>query len=579
MHEAYKMVIVNSIGSLILLSSIFFYKYIYPKKKINLFILLILISILPVISILRPGAYESGDFNIHIYRSMEFYKSLSEGNIIPSWAMDLNATYGYPLFSFNYTLPYYLISFFHFLGFSFIASLKVFLILNLFFSGILMYLFSKYLFKDKLAAFTASIFYIFTPYHLISLHFKITIGEILSFTLIPLLFLFIQKLITEKKYIYIILSGLLLGLISLSHIYIAIILFPVICLYIFNKLNINISSVIYIISIFLINLAISFFQVLPPLIYKNSLFTNVNPVNINALYYPSIIDLLYSPWRYGLLFQGPKGELSFLIGYAQLAIVILLMISVLRNKIIKKYKKEIVIWLLLFFVFVLLVNPISKELWNKIPILSSAGSHRFLILIAFCISVLSGYYALINKKRKIFIYLIVIIAIGTTILNWGQRRVIPEINDGVLKSNLPLSTAKGEAHFYANSKWANPKKPWFSIIPQNHLEILRGEGIIKNTYRSSTKHVYEISAKSNILLKENTLYFPGWMASSNGKNVNLEPDKNGIINLRLSKGNHTLELSYKDLPLFTISKIVSLISILFIFIYSLCSLRHLLQKA
>lgn len=571
MQEPYKMVFINLIGLVVIFISLLFYKYVYPKKKINLFVLLFFISILPIISILRPGAYESGDFNIHIYRSMEFYKSLSEGNLIPSWAMNLNATYGYPLFSFNYILPYYLISFFHFTGFSFVASLKAFLILNLILSGIFMYFFSKYLFKEKLSAFAASIFYIFAPYHLISLHFKITIGEILSFTLIPLLFLFIQRLIKEKKYIYLILSGLILGLISLSHIYISIILFPIISSYIVYKLYINKKSLLYICLILLINLCISLFQIIPSLIYNNSLFTSVNPVNISALYYPNIIDLLYAPWRFGLLFQGPKGELSYLIGYTQLFIIIFFVISLLKNKLTKRYKKDIFFWLFFIFIFIILMNPISKYFWSSLPMIGSAGPHRLLILITFFVSVLSGYFVLINRKKEVFIYTIIILTIGTTILNWGQRRVIPQINDNSLKNNLPLSTAKGEAHFYANSKWVNSKNPWFYKIPNNNIEIIEGEGTIKILSRSSTKHVYEISAKSNVLLKENTLYFPGWTAYSSGKNINLSPDNNGVINLSLSKGNHVLYLTYSDLQLFSLSKILSEVSLVLIFMYLLYS--------
>ena len=166
------MVYVNIIASLVLLAGVLFYRFIYPKKKINLFVLLLLISILPIISILRMGAYESGDFDIHIYRTMAFYNSLSEGHLTPSWAENLNATYGYPLFIFNYTLPYYILCLFHFIGFTYIGSMKLFLGLTLFLSGIFMYFMAKEHFKDDLAAFTSAIFYIFVPYHLIATHFK-----------------------------------------------------------------------------------------------------------------------------------------------------------------------------------------------------------------------------------------------------------------------------------------------------------------------------------------------------------------------------------------------------------------------
>src|ERR1035437_3924153 len=134
MTGPYHMVFINIIAFCLVFGGALFYKFIFPKKNINLFVLLLMISVLPIISIARAGVYESGDFNLHIRRAMEFYQLLSQGNFIPTWAGDLNATYGYPLYGFNYILPYYLISFFHFVGLSFVASMKVFLALNIFFS-------------------------------------------------------------------------------------------------------------------------------------------------------------------------------------------------------------------------------------------------------------------------------------------------------------------------------------------------------------------------------------------------------------------------------------------------------------
>src|SRR5579859_1781808 len=117
MHATYWMVAVNVIASSLILVGLIIYRFLYPKKPINLFVLLILISLLPVISIFRPGVYESGDLSYHITEEMVFYKSLSEGNIVPVWGGDMNATYGLPLFMFLYPLPYYFMSFFHVIGF------------------------------------------------------------------------------------------------------------------------------------------------------------------------------------------------------------------------------------------------------------------------------------------------------------------------------------------------------------------------------------------------------------------------------------------------------------------------------
>ena len=570
MIDAYRMVFVNIISSLLFFGGVLFYKFIYPKKKINLFVLLIVISILPIISIFRTGTYESGDFNIHVRRAIEFYQLLSQGNIIPTWAGDLNTTYGYPLFAFNYTLPYYIISFFKFFGFSFITSLKLFLASNFVLSGTFMYLFSKKIFKNSLAAFCTSIFYLFTPYHLISLHFKITIGEILAYTFIPLTFYFAFRFLNDKKLINLLLSGFFLGTILLSHIFVGLFLMPVITIYVIFSMNNFLRGIFYSFGIVAVSLLISMYQWTAPLIYRQYLFTTAHPTDPSkAFYFPNIVDLLYAPWRFGLLFQGPKGELSFLLGYAQLLALLIVIVLLLKNKIKKEYKNNLILWIVLFFGTIFLITPQSIFIWRFLPLINEAGSQRLLILAAFFTSLFAGYIAVTYSKRKLIMYGLIFFAIGTTILNWGQRRVIPTINDDALRQDISLGTKWGDTHFYALPKWVNPKHPWFSQIPSSHLEILNGKAQIIDLKRLSIEHKYVVNAYSPVTAKEDTLYFPGWTATNNGKPININPDKNGVITFSLPKGDSKLTLSFEDIFLFKLSKIISVVFILIILFISL----------
>lgn len=578
MIDPYRMVFVNVITSLLVLAGTIIYRYVYPKKKINLFILLLIISILPIISIFRAGTYESGDFNIHIRRAMEFYSILLQGNLMPTWAADLNATYGYPLFAFNYTLPYYIISLFHFFSFSFIDSLKLFLASNFVFSGIFMYLFSKNFFKNSLAAFCASIFYLFTPYHLISLHFKITIGEVLAYTFIPLVFYFLNKFLTDKKSVNLLFSGFSLGLVMLSHIFVGIFLIPTIPLYIIFETKKISKGLLYSFGIVVISLFISAYQWTAPLIYRSCMLTTAYPADpINNFYFPKIIDLLYSPWRYGLLFQGPKGELSFLLGYAQLLVVFISIVLLIKNKIKKEYRNKTVFWMILFIFTLFLITPYSISIWRYLPVINQAGSQRLLIIIGFYTSILAGYISFIYLKKNWVIYTLILFAICTTILNWGQRRVIPAIGDSILRQNLSLGVKWGDTHFYALPKWVDPKELWFSKIPDSHLEILNGKGTVKNLSRTSIDHQYLVDAKTSVSIRENTLYFPGWFLKSNRKFIPVQTDKRGIITATLPTGLQKNELKYEDLFLFKLAKIVSAVSILTILLIGLVyTLRHYL---
>src|SRR3990167_7437139 len=94
-------------------------------KKYFGFIFLVFISIVPLVALLHPGLPITHDGQDHVARIANFYQSLSEGNIIPRWAENLNWGYGHPILMFLYPLPSYATSLFHLLGFSLVDSVKL----------------------------------------------------------------------------------------------------------------------------------------------------------------------------------------------------------------------------------------------------------------------------------------------------------------------------------------------------------------------------------------------------------------------------------------------------------------------
>ena len=104
---------------------------------------LIFISIIPVLSLFHPGLPVTHDGQDHVARIANFYQNLSEGNIIPRWAGNLNWGYGHPILEFLYPLPSYLASLFHFLGFTLVDSVKIVFGMSFVLSGIAMYIFIK----------------------------------------------------------------------------------------------------------------------------------------------------------------------------------------------------------------------------------------------------------------------------------------------------------------------------------------------------------------------------------------------------------------------------------------------------
>lgn len=498
---------------------------------------------------------------------------------MPSWAGDLNATYGYPLFIFNYPLPYYLISFFHFLGFTFITSMKIFLSSTLIVSGIFMYLFSKDLFKNKLAAFTASIFYIFTPYHIIDLHFKVGVGELLTFTFIPLIFLFLHKLYIEKKVIFLALNSFFLAILFMSNALIAFfvsLLALAYVLFLGTKQSFDIKYLLQSLLIFIFAFILCAWVWAAPFVYNSSLYIKNHPLTIG--YFPTIPDLLYAPWRMGFLFQGHRGEISNLIGYTQIFIVIAVFFSFIFRKIAKNLRKDVVFWILMTIIVIFLITSSSRFVWEHLSFVKAAGSHRLLLILTFCVSIIAGYFSLIYRKKHLLVWGIIIVTIGYTMLNWGHRRMIPEISDVTVKKQLWKSTSEGEGHYYANTRWVDIKNPWFSKLPKNHLEIITGSGEIKNMLRTSTLHKYFVTAKSPLMTQENTLYFPGWEAKINGTKIPISPTNSGLIKFQIPKGESVVELKYEDIFVYKILKVISAIGFLIVITYLIIKIMASLQR-
>ena len=155
------------------------------------------------------------------------------------------------------------------------------------------------------------------------------------------------------------------------------------------------------------------------------------------------------------------------------------------------------------------MNPLSALFWNNFPasftnMLTAYG--RLSLVLAFCTSVIAGYFVLnfaTTPKRKILVIVLIIVTIGYTILNWGQRRVIPEINDATLEKNVPYSTAadEGTTAYFLNNRWANVNHFWFTKIPQQHLEIIEGKGTVRELKRTSIEHDYIVNAQTPLNYK------------------------------------------------------------------------------
>ena len=529
-------------------------------------ILLILLSIIPLFDLLKPGLPITHDGQDHVARIANFYQNLSEGNIIPRWAPNLNWGYGHPILMFLYPLPSFAASLFHFLGFSLVDSLKIVFGLTFSLSGIFMYLWLREFLGDY-PGFIGGLLYMFAPYRFVDLYVRGAIGEHVAFVFLPLILYFLLKLSKEKVFNSFTLIGGALSLagLFLSHNAVSIMFLPIAILYSVFLLftNRKRKQLIYkYLGVLILGIGLSSFFLLPAFFEGKYTLRDIVTAKDYATRFSDVSKFISGTWSYGI-----SGQFSVQIGIVHWIFAILaLPLTFFLYK--KKNKMWILISgaLLIFAGAVFLMIPQSHLVWDKLTILQKFQfPWRFLSIVVFITS-LFGAAALSQFKKNQILFVIIFAAV-------------------ILFSNKDFWHARGflvkdESFFtgiYNSTTDTGESSPIWSVRfmekrPKNHAEIIMGPAKLSEVYRSSTKHEYKINADSITRVRENTLYFPGWNVFIDSKKTNIEfqdPDNRGLITFFVPKGLHNIKISFGETNLRLFSDIISFVSIgaLFILIW------------
>lgn len=559
------MVLINIFFSIFLIALYFFYRYVYPKKSIPYPVSILFISTAPLISLLRSGGYESGDLNIHVAFAIPFFENLRDGIFFPIWNQYVISGYGYPLYIFLYPLPYYFSSLIHLVGLSFIDSFKIILAFSFILSGQGMYLLVKDITGSKKAGFISSLFYLFAPYHLIDMHFRVAIGEVMSFAFLPFCFLYLRKIaISFSRQNFILLTSFL-SLLIVSHQAISLASFPF--LLIFSLLLIKTKkNLLKIIFTFFLSSGITAFYWIP--LFYGSKFTYLFSGKIE---FSSLTSLFYSPYLYGFLFQGHRGELALIVGYFHLLVLLVFIALLVKNK-INPASKKFGIFLLFSTIFLIfMITSASESVWKNIFLLQGFQfSYRLLVLVNLFTSALAGLI-LFNIKRENFVKIILLIVVFSSILNWGNRKALSSINDETIEKSLYSSLdSVGQGKTVWNSTTLKKRT--------ENIDTVKGDAIIKETLRKQTIHSYSINVNSKeAQFLDNTTYFPGWNIRAGNVTIPIN-NKNGLINFKLNKGKHYVTVYYKEIAVNRIARLLSAMVIILTFLIVLSGRKKVFVK-
>ena len=527
--------------------------------KYKFLIPVVVISSISVISLLSSGLPPTHDGEYHVLRFYQFNKAFMDGNLYPRWAPDFNNGYGIPLFNFVYPLPNYVASFFHFLGFEFIESFKLNMISATLIGAVGMYLFARRYFGE-LGGVVSSVFYSFSPYHLLDIYVRGSVGEVWSLAIAPCLMWSYLNFFESKKNVYLILSAVFLALLVYSHNILALVFFGFFIAYVlflifYSKRKKEDFKNLFLIIFTGLGLAAPFWL---PALAEIKFVVGLAVFDPTA-HFPAIYKLIYSSWGYGFSGTDVPDQMSFQIGIANL---IALFGSIIVFYITKN--KTVLFFIILFVFTIFLITSFSTLLWKNISIFSYIQfPWRLLSLAILLVSFLAGslvWDRLFKKKEKLQIIIVAFLILLSVVLSINYAKAPfyhkrtdnhyltrPNFTDGTNSPGNAFNTIWFNQNLRKTEKLINLDKSEYKII-SNKAEAKRIE-TLTNEDKITTLNI---------------AYFPGWEVKVNNRKVPVSPSKDGLIRFQLPKNKNTIDISFEDTPIVKSAKIIFAASIMFL---------------
>lgn len=543
------------------------------RPYLSYLVILVFIGILPLFSLFVSGLPVTHDGQDHVARIANFYQSISEGNMVPRWAGNLNWGYGHPILMFLYPLSSYMATLFHAVGFGYVDSVKLVFGVSFVASIAAMYIWLSNVYGKK-AGFVGALLYGFAPYRFVDLYVRGAIGEHVAFIFPPLVCFFMYRLsqksvMNSKNHFYQLLTtnylsfmgfSLSLAGLILAHNAISLMFLPVFLLYgtylFFTQEKRSLAFMVTLVLGTFFGFGLSAFFWAPAFLEgKYTLRDIVTAGGVEGRFVPSSW-FLYSPWNYG---QG--NEITKSLGFGSIIGVFAGLYFAVKGRLQKTDRVFVSISLFLLIVGVFLMTQSSKFVWDSISLLQKFQfPWRFLSLTTFLTAIIGavGISQALQKdssKNKILYLLFCLVIIIPTVQMWKPKGHLIK----------PESFYTG---IYDSTTDTGESSPIWSVRFMEHrssypIEIIGGEGTIETGPRTSTKHTYTVTATTPVRILENTLYFPGWEVIGNGKSVPVQfqdPAYRGLMTFELPVGRHAIEVIFRDTRIRQISNIISMVS-------------------
>lgn len=536
----------------------------------NIFFLTGLILTLSLLWPLVSEPFFTHHDDVQVIRVHQMHKCFLDGQIPCRWVPDLGGLYGYPIFNYYAPLPYYFGELIYVLSGSLLFSAKMMFAASFVGSFIFMYLFASK-FWGKMGGSLAAIFYSFAPYHALDFYIRGAMGEMWALMLFPAILWAAARLESRVSALNMTVFGVMIAALITSHNLSSMIFLPLVLVWL-ALLFIRKKSVKFLwfsLGSVVIAMLLAAFYLLPAVVEKNLVHVDTTTVGYFSFteHFKGLRKLfLERSWGYGSSVRevpgGERDKLSYQIGWVHLGGWIL---SLIAARIFWKKERRlsyIIIFSSLAVLFsVFMVHPRSQFVWQSIESLKYLQfPWRFLLLIIFFVSFISGSIFLLDfkHKRKLWVFLIVLVVLLN--FSYFKPEKFMQTSDPQRLSGLDWDKQIKRSIFDYLPIFA--KEPPAELATSRY-EILTGDSRIYDFKEGTNWISFKAQTKSHTIIRLSQYYFPDWKVFVDGSQVNLEYKNNtlGLMTFILGKGDHEISARLYDTQVRTISNMLTLVGL------------------
>jgi hypothetical protein len=211
-----------------------------------------------------------------------------------------------------------------------------------------------------------------------------------------------------------------------------------------------------------------------------------------------------------------------------------------------------------------MIHPKSLFVWKLLdPLLKYLQfPWRFLIIVAFFISLGSGAIVSLIEKRKKIVWTALVLLVAGLNFSYFRPESFVDTTQSLYLSGDNLKRQINRSIFDYLPIFA--KFPPAEISTQNY-EISEGECRIQNFYKGTDWILFEAVSRSGCKVVLSQYYFPGWEVYVNNSKVNIDYLNDlGLMTVDLPAGQSTLKARLSNTPVRAVSNLLTVISMVFL---------------